>query len=67
MSSNADALEDMGRRSGNPIFEDFAVLAAQYRRAYAKALPTYTKIDSLLGRSASFLVKSIVFACKSSA
>lgn len=45
MRSSADALEALGRRSENPIWQDFAELAAQYRRGYAQALPTYTQAD----------------------
>ncbi len=48
MRASADTLEDLGRRSGNPVFEDFAQLAAQYRRAYVQALPTYSVADGHL-------------------
>jgi hypothetical protein len=64
MSTNADELERLGRQSGNPTFEDIAVLAAQYRRAYVAALPTYTSPDGFLAQSASYLVKTVQWACK---
>jgi hypothetical protein len=64
MSANADELERLGRQSDNPILEDIAVLAAQYRRAYATALPTYTSPDGFLAQAASFMVKVIDWACK---
>jgi hypothetical protein len=64
MTDNANELERLGRQSNNPTLEDFAVLAAQYQRAYVKALPTYTSSDSFLIQSATFLVNAINFACK---
>jgi hypothetical protein len=64
MSSNADELERLGRQSGNPTLEDIAILAAQYRRAYVAALPTYTSPDGFLAQSASYLVKTVEWACK---
>ncbi len=39
MNKFADDLERLGRSSRNPVLEDFAVLSAQYRRAYVLALP----------------------------
>jgi hypothetical protein len=67
MSANADKLEDMGRRSGNAILEDFATLAGQYRRAYVAALPTYTANDNFLSQTATQLVRTINWACKAAA
>jgi hypothetical protein len=64
MEANADELERVGRQSGNPLFEDFAVLAAQYRRSFVKALPSYSTADSYLGASATQLVRTIDWACK---
>jgi hypothetical protein len=64
MTSNADDLDRMGRKSGNPIVEDIAVLAGQYQRAIAMALPTYTSPDGFLSQSAIFLVKTINLACE---
>ncbi|MBU9762938.1 hypothetical protein FR943_03605 [Mycobacterium sp. TNTM28] len=48
MRQSADTMENLGQRSENPVFHDFAQLAAQYRRAYAQALPTYSKADRYL-------------------
>jgi kynureninase len=64
MSANADELERLGRKSGNAIFEDFAILAAQYRRAFVVANPTYSSADSYLAESATQLVRTIDWACK---
>jgi len=64
MSANSDALEKMGRESGNPTLEDIAVLAAQYQRAFVIALPTYTPADNFLSVATTFLVKAIDWSCK---
>jgi hypothetical protein len=64
MTSNANDLERMGRKSGNPILEDIAVLAAQYQRAIVTALPTYTSSDGFLSQSATFMVKTVNLACE---
>ncbi|WP_240630595.1 hypothetical protein [Mycolicibacterium sp. GF69] len=64
MKSFADQVESLGRSSNNPIIEDFAVLAAQYRRAYAAALPTYNSADSYLTRASNRTTAVIYDACK---
>lgn len=63
MSANADNLERLGRESGNPAMEDFAVLAAQYQRGYLKAVPSYTSADNSLWQAVASLVKSVASAC----
>jgi hypothetical protein len=64
MTTFADDLEKLARRSENPAIQDFGVLAAEYERAYAQALPTYTAADSYLVAAATFLAKTIEQACK---
>jgi hypothetical protein len=64
MSSNADKLESLGRQSGNPVLEDFAVLAAQYRRGFVAAIPAFSSADNFMAESAAFLVKTVDWACK---
>lgn len=64
MSANADELERLGRQSRNPVFEDIATLAAQYRRAFVTALPNYTPVDNSLSATATYLVNSVLWACK---
>lgn len=64
ISTNADDLERLGRRSDNATLEDIAVLAAQYQRALVIALPAYTQPDNFLSEAATFLVKSVDWACK---
>lgn len=66
MRASAGDLDQLSRRSSNPVFEDFGVLAAQYRLAYALSLPSYTAADGYLSQSSAFLVKTIVWACKAS-
>lgn len=64
MSASADELERLGRGSGNAVFEDFATLAAQYRRGYVVALPNYTVADNPLSATSTYLVNSVLWACK---
>jgi hypothetical protein len=64
MTSDADQLEQLGRRSDNAVFEDIAVLLAQYQRAFAKALPTYTSADNYLSNVATYLAQMVNWACK---
>jgi hypothetical protein len=67
MTTNSDDLERLGRQSGNPVLEDVAVLAAQYQRAFVTALPGYVVADNFLSEAATYLVKSVEFACKAAA
>lgn len=60
----AGDVETLGRRSGNSTLEDFAVLAAQYRRAFVQAIPTYTSADSYLSGVAVDLTNVIFDACQ---
>jgi hypothetical protein len=64
MSRNADDLEELGRKSSNPTLQDFAVFAAQYRRAYVAALPAYTAADSYLSRASNRASATISEACE---
>jgi hypothetical protein len=64
MSTFADRLEELARRSENPGIQDFGLLAAQYQRAYVQALPTYTSADSFLAAAASTLAETVEKACK---
>jgi hypothetical protein len=63
MTAFADEAEDIGKRSDNPTFEDFAVLSAQYRRAIVKALPTYTPADNYLSEASTALAQTLTTAC----
>jgi hypothetical protein len=59
----ADESEQLSRRTNNPIAEDFAVLAAQYLRAHALALPTYVPADRGLADVATYLTGALDHAC----
>ncbi|WP_029110529.1 hypothetical protein [Mycobacterium sp. URHD0025] len=64
MVTYADDMERLGRQSANPVWEDFAVFAAQYRRAYVQAIPTYAPNSSYISGVSSFLSNAIYWACK---
>jgi hypothetical protein len=63
MSSYANTLQQLGRHSGNPTLQDFATLAAQYRRALVVAVPTYTAADNHLANAATYLSTAVLGAC----
>ncbi|WP_301123127.1 hypothetical protein, partial [Mycolicibacterium fortuitum] len=64
LRQSADELDKFGRRSDNPMLQDFAALAAQYRRAYAHAIPTYTPADQHLYNASLYTVGVIDAACE---
>jgi hypothetical protein len=66
MRTFADKLQELGDRSGDPIFQDFAVLSALYRRAYVQALPTYVPSDNYLASAALKLGGVVEAACMAS-
>jgi hypothetical protein len=63
MNSFAGKMEQLGRQSDNPVFQDIANLSAQYRRAFVTALPTYTPTDNHLANAANFTSTTILGAC----
>jgi hypothetical protein len=63
LRTNATAVQQLGFRSDNQVFEDFAVVAAQYQRGYVQAIPTYTAADNYLLSAASQLVVANNHAC----
>lgn len=64
MRQSADKLEELGNRSENPTLRDLAMLAAQYLRAYAEAIPTYTPADQHLYNVSLKSVGVVIEACK---
>ena len=60
----AGDVEELGRKSSNAVLQDFALLASQYRHAFAQALPNYTPADSFLSAVAVDLTNTIFDACK---
>ncbi|MBJ7341848.1 hypothetical protein [Mycolicibacterium sp.] len=63
MVAFADDAETLGQGTANGVFQDFAVLAGEYRRAFAAALPTYVPADGALTRTASAATGAIDSAC----
>jgi hypothetical protein len=63
MLAFADKVTNLGQRSNNPTWQDFATMSAQYRRAYAQSLPTYTPADNYLSETAARLVYMVYRAC----
>lgn len=63
MQQNADEVDQLGIRSDNPIMDDLATLAAQYRRAYIQAIPTYSPADNYLDSTASQILAVVNQAC----
>ncbi len=63
MQKNADELQRLGMKSKNVVFDDFAALAAQYRRAYVQSFSTYVPADTYLSNAATELSAAINQAC----
>ncbi|WP_210686578.1 hypothetical protein [Mycolicibacterium sp. GESEQ-9] len=63
MRQSADKLEELSKRTDNSTLRDIAMLAAQYRRAYAQALPTYTPADQHLYNVSLKSVGVVIEAC----
>jgi hypothetical protein len=64
-SALADGMESAGKSSGNAVFEDFALLAALYARAYVSAGDKYTIADSWLSYTVLRMNNAVSAACKS--
>lgn len=63
LSTQANTLEQLGRQSGNATLQDFAILAAQYQRAFVVAVPTYTPADQHLANAAAYISALVDGAC----
>lgn len=63
MNTFAGGLEQLGRNSDNLVWQDLANLSAQYRRAFALAVPTYTPSDNHLANAANYLSTTALGAC----
>ncbi|MBY0287505.1 MAG: hypothetical protein K2X52_10185 [Mycobacteriaceae bacterium] len=66
MNALADDMERLSSQTDNPTMQDLAVLGAQYRRAYARALPSYSTADSYLGGVSAGITSTIADACRAS-
>ena len=60
----AQTLDDIGLRSDNATLQDLSQLGAQYLRAYAQALPTYSVADQYLYQAGLFPAWMIRRACE---
>lgn len=65
MARSVYEVNKIGRSSGNPLVEDFLVLAAQYQDAFLQALPTYEPEDLALYSTQQNLGKLVGSACDS--
>jgi hypothetical protein len=63
MNAYASKLEQLAKQSDNAVWQDFANLSAQYRRAFVVSLPTYTPPDNHLANAANYLSTTILGAC----
>lgn len=64
MASDAGNMQNLGAQSLNPVFDDFASLAAQYRRAFVQSIPSYLPADGYLANAAAELSASNSHACR---
>ncbi|MGV0837158.1 hypothetical protein [Mycolicibacterium thermoresistibile] len=64
MEKQAEDLLELGERSSNSTLQDIASLTAQYRRAYAAGLPTYTPPDNYLPTAGLRLSGVVKAACE---
>ncbi|MGA5534696.1 hypothetical protein [Mycolicibacterium nivoides] len=64
MTTYSDEMEQLGRKSQNLVWEDFATLSAQYMRAYVQGIPTYTVNIGYLSSVSTSISNSIYWACK---
>lgn len=64
MQASADELQNLGAQSLNPVFDDFAALSTQYRRAFVQSFPTYAPADTYLANTAAELSATNTHACQ---
>ena len=64
MRENASSMEQIALLSTDLIWRDFAALAANYRRAYVQAIPTYMPSDNFLDSASTALMVAIDSACE---
>lgn len=63
MNVFAGELQSIARESADPTWQDFADLAAAYRRAFVAAVPTYSPPDNHLANAANYLSTTVLGAC----
>lgn len=61
----ADTAEKLGHQASNPVIDDFGALIAQYERAMAAGIPTYTQPDIYLFQTFQHGLGVLSAACNS--
>jgi len=64
MTSTANALEKLARKTSNPIVQDFILLGVQYRRTYLRTLPTYQTDDDSIYAAGQYAPGVVLGACQ---
>lgn len=59
----SDRIYSIGKDSGNPVFADFAALAAQYWHAFASSTPSFVPADAYLSATAAYSEFLVRNAC----
>ncbi|WP_234794355.1 hypothetical protein [Mycolicibacterium flavescens] len=60
----SDQALELAGRTENAVSQDFMIFSAQYRRAYAAALPSYTSADSYLASAGGAAASTVYNACR---
>lgn len=60
-------LQEIGARSGNSTFQDFASLSSIYWEAFAASIDSYSSADSYLSSTANYANFTVYYACALSA
>lgn len=63
VSTWAQDMEQLGRRSGNPVFDDLATTAAVYLKGYVSAADSYVGADGWLRYVAYKINQTVLSAC----
>lgn len=64
LRSYATDIENVGRQSDNPLFEDFALSAGLYIRAFVSATDSYTSADGWLNYAGFRIANLVSSACR---
>lgn len=64
MKEYSALISDIGARSDNRTFQDFAELAAIYWLSYSRSVPTHVPSDNYLSASAAYVAYMVYHACE---
>nr|WP_260939233.1 hypothetical protein [Mycolicibacterium llatzerense] len=64
MTSTADALETLAKKTSNPVVRDFIELGVQYRRTFVQALATYQANDQDVYLAGQYAPGVVSMACR---